>query len=72
MAADNIRELQDKLLADDDLREEFRQSPHGVLARHGIELTEEQSQRLHDANLAGQSHDEIKAKLQTVGLKQMW
>jgi len=72
MAADNIRELQDKLLADDNLREEFRQSPHEVLSRHGIELTEEQSQRLHEANLAGQSHDEIKSKVQTYGLHSMW
>ncbi|HLJ02335.1 MAG TPA: hypothetical protein VKT31_02795 [Solirubrobacteraceae bacterium] len=72
MAEDNIRDLQERLLADDDLREEFRQSPHSVLERHGISLTDDERDRLHAADLPSQSHDQITSKLQTDGLKMMW
>ena len=72
MAADNIRELQDRLLSDDQLREEFRQAPHDVLERHGIELSDEQSHRLHEADLASKSHDELRSTLETDGLSAMF
>ena len=72
MAADNIRELQNRLLADDQLREEFRQTPHDVLQRHGIDLTDEQSQRLHAADLSSRSHDELRSTLETDGLSAMF
>jgi hypothetical protein len=72
MAHDPIGDLQERLLSDDDLREEFRQSPHEVLERHGVELSDEQSQRLHQADLASKSHDELKATLQTDGLSAMF
>ncbi len=72
MAADDIRELEGRLLSDHQLREEFRQTPHDVLERHGIELTDEQSQRLHEADLPSKSHDELRSTLETDGLSAMF
>jgi hypothetical protein len=69
MAHDPIGDLHERLLSDDDLREEFRQSPHEVLERHGVELTDEQSQRLHEADLPSQSPEELRSKLEDEGLR---
>jgi hypothetical protein len=72
MSEEDIRELQDRLLADEELRERFRQSPHEVLEEHGIELDEDERQRLHDADLPSRSDDELHATLTEKGLGTLW
>jgi hypothetical protein len=72
MAEDNLRNLEQRLLEDDQLRERFRQSPHDVLAEHGVTLTDEQSQRLTERNLSAMPPEALQAHLQAQGTRTMW
>ncbi len=72
MAQDNLRNLEQRLLEDGQLRERFRQSPHDVLAEHGVSLTDEQSQRLTDRNLPAMPPEALQAHLQARGTASMW
>lgn len=65
MAEDNIQELMDRLVADEELRERFRSDPVEVVERHGIELDDDQRERLRSADLRAVSDEELQARCQS-------
>lgn len=69
MAEEHLSHLEQRLLSDSALRDEFRQAPHSVLENNGVQLSDEQRQKLSGLNLGSQSDEQVRSSLGSDGLK---
>jgi hypothetical protein len=72
MADDNVQSVQDQLLNDDSVLEQFKQAPHQVLADHGVELTEAQREKLAAQNLHELESEAVRRRIRQHGLSAMY
>ena len=63
MAEDNVQELMDRLVAEAELRERFRNDPVEVVEQHGIELDDDHRERLRSEDWTAISDEELQARL---------
>ena len=68
MADDNVQDLTEQLLADDELLQQFQEDPAGVIRDAGIDLDDEQEERLLGENWLEKELDEIRALLRNRGI----
>jgi hypothetical protein len=64
---DQVQEFVEHLSSDSYLRDEFRQSPVDVVERHGIELSDEQREKLEGEDWSDVSDDELIERLSIRG-----
>jgi hypothetical protein len=64
---DQIQEFIDRLSEDSYLRDEFRESPAEVVERHGIDLTDEQREKIEAEDWSETPDDELVDKLSARG-----
>lgn len=69
MAEEDVSHLEQRLLSDDTLREQFRQNPHEVLEGNGIPLDDRQREKLSRLDLPSKSDEHVRGSLQTEGLR---
>jgi hypothetical protein len=72
MADENVQNLQERLLSDDSLLEDFKQRPHEVLSENGIELSEEQKSKLSDQKLHEVDKTEVRSRIENLGVHAMF
>ena len=72
MADDHVQAAQDRLLKDDAAVERFKQAPHEVLREHGVELTEEQREKLAAQNLQDLENEAVRHRIRQHGLGAMY
>ena len=63
MAEDNVQDLIDRLVAEAELRERFRDDPVAVVEEQGIELDDDHRERLRNEDWAEISDEELEARL---------
>lgn len=63
MAEDNVQQLVDRLVADAELRDRFRNEPVVVVEEHGIELDHEHRDRLTGEDWIAISDEEFQVRL---------
>jgi hypothetical protein len=64
---DQIQNFIDTLSSDPDLLNDFRESPADVIEQHGIELTDEQREKLEAEDWSAVSDDDVIDRLSTRG-----
>lgn len=62
-----IQELVERLRSDSDLLEMFRENPAEIVERFGIDLTDEQRDKLEGEDWSGVSDDEVVERLNEGG-----